>query len=77
MKSALYTVWVRHRRFGPSRNAFRYPLFMMYLDLSELDRVFAARWLWSSNGRNVAEFRRSDYLGDAATPLDQAVRHRW
>ncbi len=49
---------------------------MLYLDLTEIDRVFAGRWLWSVNRRNLAEFRRSDYLGDPAVPLDVAVRAR-
>jgi DUF1365 family protein len=48
----------------------------LYLDLDELDRVFAGRWLWSSRRRNVAQFRRSDYLGPADMPLAAAVRHR-
>ena len=74
LASALYTGRVRHRRYAPHAHAFEYKLFLMYLDLSELDRVFAGRWLWSAGRRNVAEFRRSDYLGDPAVPLDQAVR---
>jgi uncharacterized protein len=79
MKSALYTGWIRHRRFGPSRNAFRYPLFMCWLDLAELPQVFDRRWFWSARKPAPVWFRRSDYLpnatGDAAAiPLDQAVR---
>jgi uncharacterized protein len=74
--SALYTGRVRHRRHAPHPHAFRYRLFLLYLDLAELDRVFAGRWLWSVNRRNVAAFHRSDYLGDPAIPLDQAVRDR-
>ena len=31
-------------------------------------------WLWSVGRRNLAEFRRSDFLGPAATPLKDAVR---
>ena len=46
----------------------------LYLDLDELDRVFAGRWLWSAKRRNLAEFRRSDYLGPAGLPLAEAVR---
>lgn len=74
LASGLYTGWVRHRRYAPRAHAFRYRLFLMYLDLSEIEQVFARRWLWSSTRRNVAEFRRSDYLGDPDIPLDQAVR---
>lgn len=76
LASAVYEGWVRHRRFAPHPHAFRYRLCMLYLDLSELDRVFAGRRLWSAGRRNVAEFRRSDYLGDPAVPLATAVRER-
>ena len=36
--------------------------------------VFEGRWLWSAGRRNVAEFRRSDYLGPRHRPLIEAVR---
>ena len=51
-------------------------MFMLYLDLGELDRVFSRRWLWSLERPNLASFRRADYLGDPATPLADAVRER-
>lgn len=76
MHSALYTGWVRHRRFLPRPHQFRYRLFMPYLDLAELDTVFQDRWLWSVGRPNLAWFRRADYLGDPAIPLDTAVRDR-
>lgn len=74
LASSIYVGHINHRRFAPQPHRFRYPLFMMYLDLAELDRVFAGRWFWSIDRRNVAEFRRSDFLGNAAVPLDTAVR---
>ena len=74
--SCVYEGWVRHRRHSPHAHAFRYRLYMMYLDLAELDQVFSGRWFWSVNGRNLAEFRRSDYLGDSRMPLAEAVRAR-
>lgn len=76
MNSALYAGWVRHRRMRPVPHAFRYALYLAYLDLGELDRVFAKRWFWSVGRRNLVEFRRSDYLGDPALPLEEAVRRR-
>ena len=54
---------MRHRRHAPHPHEFRYRVAQLYLDLDELDRVFADRWLWSVGRRNLAEFRRSDYLG--------------
>ena len=74
MHSAIYHGWLRHRRFAPCSHVFRYPLFMMYLDLAELDTVFRGRWLWSARRRTLAHFNRANHLGDAAVPLDQAVR---
>jgi DUF1365 family protein len=74
MKSCIYEGWVRHARYAPVRNAFRYSLFFMYLDLAELDTVFRGRWFWSSKGFNIAYLRRQDHFGDPAIPLDAAVR---
>jgi len=74
MKSALYTGSIQHRRFGPARNAFRYRLFMSYIDLAELPALFDGRWFWSARRPALARFRRADYLGPADVPLDTAVR---
>lgn len=74
MHSALYTGSLRHRRFAPRPLEFRYPLFMAWLDLAELDEVFRDRWFWSVRRPALAWFRRGDYLGDSALPLEQAVR---
>ena len=58
------------------RHGFHYPVCYAWLDLAELDRVFAGRWFWSTRRPALAWWRRADYLGDPATPLDQAVRER-
>ena len=76
LTSCLYRGWVHHRRHTPNEHSFRYPLFLLYLDLDELTRVFAGRWLWSVERRNVASFWRDDYLGPHDVPLAQAVRDR-
>lgn len=74
VQSALYLGWIRHRRFVPRPHRFRYPLFLSYLDLSELPGLYDGRWLWSARRPALAWFRRADYLGDPAVPLDTAVR---
>lgn len=77
MHSALYEGWVRHRRFKPVSNAFRYSLSMAYLDLDELDSVFRKRWFWSAREFNLAWFRRDDYMIGSSRPgqpLADAVR---
>ena len=74
MQSALYRGWVGHRRRRPVEHVFRSRLFMLYLDLDELPRVFDGRWLWSVEAPNLASFRRRDHLGDPSRPLADAVR---
>jgi DUF1365 family protein len=74
--SCIYEGEVTHRRHEPVEHAFRFRLYMMYVDLAELDELFRGRWLWSTKRAAVARFRRSDYLGPADRPLDEAVRDR-
>lgn len=72
--SAVYEGTVRHHRLAPRPHAFAYRIAQLYLDLDEIDQVFDARWLWSHGRRNLAEFRREDFLGDPAVSLADAVR---
>jgi hypothetical protein len=76
LQSCIYRGAVRHRRHRPRAHGFRYRLYMLYLDLDELDEVFAGRWLWSAHRSAPMRFRRSDYLGDPRVPLRQAVLDR-
>jgi uncharacterized protein len=66
--SAIYEGTVVHRRRTPVAHAFRFRLFLTYLDLAELPGALSGIPPW------LARFRREDYLGDPATPLDEAVR---
>ncbi|TAN04594.1 MAG: DUF1365 domain-containing protein [Rhodanobacteraceae bacterium] len=76
LASAVYEGKVVHRRFAPHPHAFRYRIAQLYLDLDEIDRVFDRRWLWSIDHRNLAEFRRGDFLGPPEISLAEAVRQR-
>ena len=51
MHSALYTGRLSHHRYAPREHRFSYRLFMLYVDLAELDEVFRGRWLWSARRR--------------------------
>ncbi len=72
--SCIYSGHVRHRRFLPVANAFRYRLFLMYVDLDELPGLFDGVRLWSCEKPNLASFHRRYYFGDPAVPLADAVR---
>jgi len=64
LASCIYEGTIRHRRFRPVENAFRYRLFLVYLDLSETGRVFALHPFWACDRPNIAWFRRRDHFGD-------------
>ncbi len=74
MQSCIYRGWVRHRRFGAPEHDFRYRLFMVFLNLEELDRLRGRLLLWSARRFAPVRFRRADHLGDPSRPLDACVR---
>lgn len=57
------------------RHEFAYKMFLVYVDLNELEELFAVRGLWSARGPAIARFRRDDHLGDRSVPLVDAVRN--
>lgn len=72
--SAVYEGWVRHRRFEPIEHSFRYPLFLMYLDLDELPGVLDPFPLFSARRPAPAHFQRANYMGDPDRPLAECAR---
>lgn len=76
MNSAIYSGKVWHQRLSPKAHAFQYSVFMMYLDLAELDQVFSGSMLWSTRRFSPVRFKRADFLGDAKHSLDDTVRER-
>jgi uncharacterized protein len=76
MKSCIYKGSIRHRRFAPVKNRFRYGIFMVYLDLEELAGLFDGCALWSYEKPNLASWRRRNYLGPRDLTLREAVKFR-
>jgi uncharacterized protein len=76
MNSTLYVGTIAHQRHIPKPHKFRYPFFMWFLNLDELDRLpplgrwFAVRQ-WA-----LYRYHRSDYLGNPEQSLADAVRQR-
>lgn len=73
MDSCIYEGQVRHSRRTPVLHRFKYRVFMMFLDLDELDEVFAGRWFWSTRRAAIARFRRGDHLGPETQPLRESI----
>ena len=64
MNSAIYTGRIRHRRFTPVDHAFDYRVAMLYLDLDEVEEVFARAPVASVGGFTPLRFDARDYLSD-------------
>jgi DUF1365 family protein len=69
--SCIYEGVIRHWRSEP-RHEFSHRLALAYVDLEELPRLLGGRLV--SRRPGLVRFRRRDYLGDPAVPLDGAVR---
>jgi len=84
VQSAIYKGDVWHRRHSPRPHRFNYHVFMMYLDLSEVDQVLSLSRFWSYRRWSLARFNRSDFYqpqktnsqssADGVAGLDRAVR---
>lgn len=61
-RSCLYECRVMHQRFTPRRHRFEYGIFMLAVDLSELDSLHRHLRFFSRNRRNLYEFRDRDHL---------------
>jgi DUF1365 family protein len=74
LQSCLYEGVVSHQRQRPALHQFKNRLFLHYIDLDEVDRVFRFPFLWSTNALSLVQFRRADYHGDPNRPLADCVR---
>ncbi len=48
MRSCLYEGFIMHRRLDPVLHSFRYRLFLVFVDLAEVDSLFGRRGVWST-----------------------------
>ncbi|MBA2504600.1 MAG: DUF1365 domain-containing protein [Thermoleophilaceae bacterium] len=76
MNTCVYEGIVHHSRTRPVEHAFSYKVWMAYLDLGELPEAFDGVRGFSARRPALARFKRSDYYGDPAMPLIDAVRER-
>jgi uncharacterized protein len=62
MNSSLYQCNIFHKRIKPVERQFSYSVFMMSLDLDELDQLVKKHWLFSRNHWNIYSIHDSDYF---------------
>lgn len=76
LRSGLYLGTVRHRRFSPRRNRFRYGVYQLLLDLSELPLLDRTIGFFGHNRGRPVSFHDGDHMGDTAEPVRDKLA-RW
>jgi DUF1365 family protein len=71
--AGLYVGTLRHRRLEPVPHAFRYPIFMVLLDVDRIDEQMAVSRFTSHNRFNWATFDDRDHFGDPRLSLRDRV----
>lgn len=71
MPSFLYRCRVMHHRFSPKRHRFVYGIFLLAIDLDELELLNRSLRFFSVGKRNLYSFREDDYF-----PTHQPVHNR-
>lgn len=73
MQSAIYQGLILHKRYHPKAHKFNYKIFLMWLDLDELEQIEHKVTGFSNRRWAPLRFKRSDYLGDPKQALRQSV----
>lgn len=72
MNSSLYQCKIFHKRLKPVERQFSYAVFMLSIDLDELDQLDKQHWLFSRNSWNIYSIHDADYLD----PNPEAIKHK-
>lgn len=73
LRSALYAGHVVHERTRPKRHRLRYRVFMLLLDLDEIDALDRSLKRFSRGRFNLISFHDRDHLDDPDASLKQTV----
>lgn len=72
--SCIYAGTVRHRRYVSARREFRYRLYLLYVDLAELEHLTGTGLFGWLHRLRLMRLDRRDHLGDPGEPLECSVR---
>jgi len=75
MDTRLFECKVMHERLSPKRHRFNYGIYMLYVDLDELDMLDRCCRFFSVDRANLVSFYQSDHLKDTGeAPLIDRLR---
>ena len=76
MYSRIYQGRVQHSRFTPKFRSFNYSVYMVYLDLDEVDEVFEQSSWWRREGFAPVSFNALDYWDGETRDIKTAVQRK-
>ncbi|RJX73680.1 DUF1365 domain-containing protein [Vibrio sinensis] len=74
--SGIYWGNVRHRRFGDIPHQFNYQLFMMGIDIDEIDEVTSRSKLFGQSWFNPIRFNEKDYIKSEPGSLRERISNK-
>ncbi|WP_350653954.1 DUF1365 domain-containing protein [Pseudoalteromonas sp. D48-MNA-CIBAN-0056] len=76
MTNAVYLGDVKHRRFAVKHHAFNYPLYMMWVDLNNIEALNGVHKQLGTTGFKALKFKQSDYLKGLANTDNNPIVER-
>jgi len=73
MNSSIYQCKIFHKRLKPIERKFSYSVFMLSLDLDELDSLHDRHWLFSRNSWNIYSIYDADYLAPSTRAIKRKI----
>ena len=74
--SRIYRGQIRHRRFTPKSHSFSYKLYMLALDVDEMQAEQSPRGIFGFYWFNLLRFKEQDYLKGEPKSLKQRIKNK-
>ena len=74
--SHIYSGQIRHRRHAPKSHSFSYKLYMLALDVDEMQAMQAPPGIFGFSWFNLLRFKENDYLRDEPKCLKQRIKNK-
>lgn len=75
-KSNIYCGEISHRRFFPKHHSFNYQLYMLALDVDEMDAKIGQKGIFGFSWFNFLRFNESDYLRGEPNSLKDRIKNK-
>ena len=75
-KSSVYYGYISHRRFSPKKHSFSYRLYMLALDVTDVENKTSSKGIFGFCWYHPLRFNEKDYLRDEPFSLSQRIKNK-